>query len=145
MAVAKASAAQTGITFTTWTTLTFGAEAVDTDGIHDNVTNNSRLTLPLTGKWLITGSIYSDISGITSPTKIAIRFLVNGSASPTYGYMDLSTNVPTDPGLSSCAVISASATDYVEMQAIVLGSAGTWATALGGAEIVRFSAFYIGE
>lgn len=41
--------------------LAFGAESFDTDGFHDNSTNNERLTIPtgLGGKYLIAGAVYS--------------------------------------------------------------------------------------
>ena len=44
----------------TWKTMELNSERWDTDGIHDNVTNNSRLTAQTAGKYIITGSIFFD-------------------------------------------------------------------------------------
>jgi len=41
----------------TLTTLAFNSERFDTDGMHDNVTNNSRLTCKTAGKYQITGQV----------------------------------------------------------------------------------------
>lgn len=50
--------ANQSITTATFTQLAFNSERYDTDSIHDNVTNNSRLTCQTAGKYLIIGSIY---------------------------------------------------------------------------------------
>ncbi len=42
----------------TWTTLAFNSEKKDTDAIHDNSTNNSRLTCKTAGAYLIIGMVY---------------------------------------------------------------------------------------
>lgn len=42
----------------TVTVLAFNSERFDTDGIHDTVTNNSRLTCKTAGKYLIIGNIH---------------------------------------------------------------------------------------
>lgn len=44
-ALVNKSATQ-AITGNTWTAVAFGAEVADTDGIHDNSTNNTRMTVP---------------------------------------------------------------------------------------------------
>ena len=51
---------------TTNTILAFNSERYDTDAIHDNVTNNSRLTCKTAGKYLIVGFIrwVSNATGI---------------------------------------------------------------------------------
>ena len=146
IATATKSADQTGMGVNAWTTLAFGAEETDTDTMHDNSTDNSQLLLRIAGKWLVSASIYTDIAGITTPTKIAMRILKNGSTARIYGYMDFPvvTTDPDDPGMSTCAVVSASANDYVEVQTIVLGSSGTYSV-LSTTSITNFSAFYIGE
>lgn len=43
----------------TYTAVTFNTEDYDTDAIHDNVTNNTRFTIPSgkSGKWLISGVV----------------------------------------------------------------------------------------
>jgi hypothetical protein len=43
-----------------WTPVEFDHETYDTDSIHDNVVNNSRLTCKTAGKYIITGSVTWD-------------------------------------------------------------------------------------
>lgn len=45
-----------------WNVLTWPSESYDTDGMHDNVTNNSRLTIPagLGGLWTVFYTFYGD-------------------------------------------------------------------------------------
>ena len=50
------SGAQT-ITNNTATVVTWDVETFDVDGMHDNVTNNSRFTAPVSGKYLVGASI----------------------------------------------------------------------------------------
>jgi len=47
------------ISTSTYTAITFDSEVLDTDGFHNNVTNNERITIPTgkSGKYLITASI----------------------------------------------------------------------------------------
>lgn len=46
-----------GVNNTTWTTVAWNQEEFDTDNIHDNVTNNSRLTCKTAGNYLAWGTI----------------------------------------------------------------------------------------
>jgi hypothetical protein len=50
-------AATQSISNTTFTAMTFTSEVYDSGSYHDNATNTSRLTVPIAGKYLITGSI----------------------------------------------------------------------------------------
>lgn len=50
-------AATQSISNTTFTAMTFTSEEYDSGSYHDNSTNTSRLTVPIAGKYLITGSI----------------------------------------------------------------------------------------
>jgi len=45
------------------TACAFDSESYDTDGIHDPVTNNTRLTCKTPGKYLITGCVAWDANG----------------------------------------------------------------------------------
>jgi len=145
------SSAQTGIAVNTWTAITFNAEEFDTDSIHSTVSNTSRLVAGLTGKYLVGGSIYRDVSGVVTITKVAMAINVNQAGTfggNIYGYMDfpiVSTD-PTDPGTSTSSLISLTAGDYVELFGYTSGASGTWATSTaGGAHITRFWMVYVGE
>jgi len=145
MASVRKTADQTALAVNAFTVITFNTETFDTDGLHDNVTNSSRLTFPLAGKWLVISHIYTDVSGTTVPTKLATRILLNGATTIIYAYQDIMlTGGPTDPGLSSSAIISVAANDYVEMGAYVGATSGTW-VAQFVAGLTAFEAFYIGE
>lgn len=67
----KKSADQTAFDFTGSVNVSWDAEDFDTDGFHDNVTNNSRLTLPayLAGRYIEIGcAMYAtNLSGNNSP------------------------------------------------------------------------------
>lgn len=150
LASVKQSGNQTGIAVNTWTALNFGAELFDTDGIHSTVTNNSRLTLPLVGKWVVWGAIYLDFAGITTPSQVGIRFHLNGLGAGTndifgYNLADAGTLATTGGIGSSAILVTTATTDYVEVAGIVTGAAGTWAAndVYGG--LTNFGAAYIGE
>lgn len=59
------------------TELTFDSEDYDTDGIHDTVTNSSRLTAKTAGKYLIVGNVRwtASMSGLN----VALNILHNGT------------------------------------------------------------------
>jgi hypothetical protein len=65
----------TSIPFAVWTTMNFNQETQDTDGIHDNVTNNSRLTCQTEGYYVIGGAIQfaAQVSGFRG-----LRIRLNG-------------------------------------------------------------------
>lgn len=72
----KRTAAQT-ISDTTFTTINWDAEDYDTAAMHDNATNNSRMTAPTAGKYLLTVVISFDTSGVGF-RKLA--YTINGGA-----------------------------------------------------------------
>jgi hypothetical protein len=69
------STAQT-IPDNTWTVLAFDSERWDTDSIHDNVTNNSRLTCKTAGKYMIEGQVRFDASTVGDR---ALKITLNGT------------------------------------------------------------------
>lgn len=66
------------ITTNTWTTVSFDSEQVDSDGLHDVVTNTSRLTVPagMGGTWRVWGKsgFAETVSAVTG-----LRIEVNGA------------------------------------------------------------------
>jgi hypothetical protein len=48
------------LTHATTSALSFNAERYDTSALHDNVTNNDRLTAPVAGYYLISGTVAFD-------------------------------------------------------------------------------------
>ena len=96
----------------TYTQIPFDNEIYDTDGMHSNVTNNSRFTIP-TGKggyWLITALIQWADSQVGVRL---IRLYVNGVA--TAEYSGLITSAVGNTGLNWSRVVNVSAGDYCEL------------------------------
>src|SRR5947207_13129449 len=60
-------------------TINFDVEDFDTDGLHDNVTNNARLTAPAAGLYLL---LFNGTVSASTPVCSA-RFLQNGTAITT--------------------------------------------------------------
>lgn len=146
MASVTKSADQTGLTNSAWTTVTFDTEAFDTDGMHDNVTNNSRLTAVIAGKYLVTGTLYIDDTNIVTSQTAGIRFIKNGGTTEIFG-QHFEVTVSAIPGaIMSCAVlVSLAASDYMEMQAFCAGGGGGTFDVFKGGPTTRFSICYVGE
>jgi hypothetical protein len=96
---------------TTYTAIAFTAEDWDTDAIHDNSTNNTRLTVPSGkgGKWEISGVVtMAEQSGYR-----AVRIYKNGSGliSP------ITCNATTgdNTSLPVSLILDLSAGDYIEV------------------------------
>lgn len=87
--------------------LAFNNEDIDTDGFHDNATNNSRLTIPAgkTGKYLVSGYIYRGSSDTPE-----LYFLVNNTTRVRGSY------TATAWAGGPRAIVSLTAADYIEMQ-----------------------------
>jgi hypothetical protein len=66
--------ANQSIASATTTTLSFDSEVFDTDGFHDNVTNNDRITIPTgkAGKYLFTIIVYWGTSNTTGVREIQL-------------------------------------------------------------------------
>lgn len=98
------------ISSATDTAIAFNGEVWDTDSYHDNVTNNSRLTLPVTGRYNICGTIAWE--ALDNTDRYA-RLYLNGSevamlwrlelGSATYGAVNFSMD------------FEGSAADYAEI------------------------------
>ena len=91
------------------TLITWDTETVDTDGFHDNVTNNSRLTVPSTGTYEIVGNLFWSY-GATGPTMFHIY--KNGTSIYQRFYAD--PNISANGGVSGVWVGTATAGDYFQ-------------------------------
>jgi hypothetical protein len=80
------------IAHNTATTITFNAESYDTNTYHDNVTNNSRLTVPSTGYYLVNALVqydgnstgYRDIILLKNGSQVT--YFARGADATTTGY-----------------------------------------------------------
>jgi hypothetical protein len=98
------------ISTATNTALTWDTENFDTDTLHSTVSNTSRLTASVTGKWRVNGSAMFAASG-TGSRNIFIR--KNGSTNYADIYMP---SIAGDPfTLSISDTIDLTAGDYVEL------------------------------
>jgi hypothetical protein len=129
--VYKASGQSIGTTFVA---VTFDTENYDTNTYHDNVTNNSRLTIPSDGYYRITGVVTTESNAaagarirVDGSTIIAAVAVGNGGASVTNGAI-----VTTDYYLTT--------SQYVEL----LGYFGATVTSTSGAAGCNFSIYKIG-
>lgn len=96
-----------------WKTLAFNLEDFDTDDIHNNATNNSRLTCKTAGKYLIGGVVRwsPNATGIRSA-----RIYLNG-ATVIAEVTDVNAGGADDIALDVQTVYDLAANDYVELQA----------------------------
>ena len=107
----NAVAAMTNIT---WTAVPFNSELYDfSTPMHDNVTNNSRVTSQVTGKYIISASISFTASNVAAPIR-GIKFRLNGTTdiARVYGPGIQSATEVVD--LSLTTVYNLAAGDYVE-------------------------------
>lgn len=100
------------ISNTTFTVIGFDAEVVDGDGMHDNSTNNSRLTVVTAGVWVFGGCFGYDTNTTGQRQWI---FRVNGSTL----YAMARRGAPGTGGFNNAEVVTTPplplvATDYVE-------------------------------
>jgi len=95
----------------TWTALSFNAETFDDDTMHDNSTNNSRITIKSAGRYLVTGSaLYTANNG--SGNRMAAIY-VNGSLY-SYGSSRIAGSATNVELLTICDVIVLAVNDYVQ-------------------------------
>ena len=101
---------QTGVTAltTSWVSCAFAAESFDTDTMHSNVTNNTRITFTTAGKYLVGGIVASGAN-----TVIGARVRLNGTT-----VLGAQVQGNSGAGERACVttVYDAAASDYVELQ-----------------------------
>ena len=100
------------------TILAFNAEDFDTDGMHDNATNNSRITINTAGVYLVIASVRYT-AGVSDDTRISI--LKNG------GNVGIDERGPnnTRSGQQVMGYYDLAAADYLEAQVYQNNSANT--------------------
>ena len=97
----------------TLTTISWDSENFDTDGFHDNVTNNSRITIPSgkAGKYLFT-SIINWNNNATGYREV--RFTKNGTAQ---SYANIAATPTGEAGTVITQILNLAVADYVEIKA----------------------------
>lgn len=102
----------TGTAFT-WSSVAFNAEMYDPTGMHDNATNNSRITIATTGYYRLAGR-----SRTAANTGLGVQFAVSGTA---VADTDNWAAYVTGPGVadaSTTATLYLTAGQYVELQVV---------------------------
>jgi len=94
---------------TTFTTIAFQTEDFDTDTIHDNSTNNSRLTIKTAGKYLVGTTVTTAVN-----QSMAVRILYN-SASVISGLQSAGNGADDSRAIST--FFNFNVNDFVEVQA----------------------------
>ena len=129
----------------TATAVSFDGENFDTDGYHDNSTNNSRITIPTGkgGKYVV--SARATFASNTTDQR-RIQFRVNGSAT-AIDLFTTSTGVAGEPfGMQTTRFLSLNAGDYVEMFAYQAsgGNLTLYGDTGAGTGVTFFGAMYLG-
>jgi hypothetical protein len=116
-ALVRKSVDQTAANYSGTTVVSWDQEVYDTDGFHDNVTNNTRLTIPVgVSKVRVSGCLY--ITSNTSGSFVLAEVLKNGAAYDGMATQITSTSAATNNTQTFSAVVSVSAGDYFEMYSL---------------------------
>lgn len=136
--VYRATTAQS-IPNATLTPIQFNAEDFDSDALHDNATNNTRLTIPAgyAGKWVVLGFIQYAANATGRRQAYVMK---NGASAAYY-------SVPAYTGGGSTVVfvdtvLNLAAADYLELSAYQ--ESGGALNAEAGTAVTWFAAYYLG-
>lgn len=106
------SAAQT-LTNNTFTYLTFDVDYIDTDGIHDTATNNSRLTCITPGDYFFYGQVYFAANATSTR-----RVLVEKNRTTTHADVGRVAESTGATRINFHGMVTLVAGDYLELDAI---------------------------
>ena len=117
-----------------WTSISYDTEEWDTDNIHDNVTNNSRLTCQTPGRYLIYTSLR--FLEVATGARLA-RIIKNGTTVVALAY--IGKDADNRFAIAITTVVNLVANDYIETQAYqssgaslnIIGATGEGGTRLG--------------
>ena len=105
---------------TTFASVAFNTENFDTDTMHDNSTNNSRITIKTAGKYSIGGQI-----NIAANLALGLRLLVNGGS--VIGRIFQGNSGVTE-GANIDTIYDFAVNDYIELQGAVGSGTATTST-----------------
>lgn len=95
----------------TATALTADTESFNTDSLHSTVSNTSRITVPVTGYYLLNCNVYF---AANTTGKRVVDFRLNGTTFFGTSAVDPDGSL-TDPNIPITAIVLLAATDYVEV------------------------------
>lgn len=123
----------------------FGGENYDTDGFHDNTTNNSRITIPtgLGGTYMLEAHVMIDYS--TQPSYVDLSIRANGSMENNRairgGIFGWPTGVSRMIFKATGIVYNCVATDYFDVTIATSGGSFTATPLVGGSTTVTATYF----
>lgn len=96
-----------------WTTLSFDQEEFDDLSYHDTSTNNSRLTVPVAGRYLVSG-----VLSFSAPdnSRFGARIIKNGVTTGFIPTVDIATGAGVAQFVNVSWVFDLAANEYVELQ-----------------------------
>lgn len=99
------------------TTRSWNTDEIDTAAIHDPVTNNSRFTVPVTGKYLLICNLRYQTGAVSAGTCRSL-YKVNGVVGTTMNLVSIPIS-GSNPTLvvAGATILSLTAGDYVEFMA----------------------------
>jgi hypothetical protein len=103
--------------FAAWTTITFNTEDYDTSSFHDNVTNNSRITIPA-GLGGIYSVVWATASTSNSHPFTHVRVNKNWTEVSRSPWVAAATWTPVVPSFTPriATILKLAAWDYIELQ-----------------------------
>jgi hypothetical protein len=96
-----------GQSYSTGTTIAFGAEDFDDDTMHDNVTNNTRITIKTPGTYMIG----ANVAGSATTSTLGVKLQLNGTTMIASGGGGYANN----GGSSVVTVRTFALNDYIEV------------------------------
>ena len=104
------------ISHNTQTAIEFDTERFDTEGYHDNSTNNTRLTIPAAGHYQVGGSLILAGEVSSTPSSRQLQIQLNGTTQISNIKMVVDVYVASDTtGLETSTVYEFAEGDYVEL------------------------------
>ena len=124
------------------TAIQFGVDTYDPGGFHDPVTNNTRLTMPVTGRYMVGGVV--TLTGLTGTTHRAVYLAKNGSITirPTAAELVVPNADTVAMPVAEFDIYSAG--DYLELYVWHNASGPLTAKAQGGIYATNFWVHYLG-
>lgn len=103
------------LTTGTWAAIAFDGENYDVGNFHSNVTNNTRMTIPITGKYSLKGNARFQDVGTAVVTTRGLYFRLNGTTIIGLAREPSIPNDGSDIGIAVDWLLTAG--DYVELMA----------------------------
>lgn len=110
----RKAADQTAANYVSGAAVAWDTESYDTDGFHDNVTNNTRLTVPAgVTKVCVTGCIYATLSNSTSQVQLRKNGVSSGDSFANQNAATIGSTV--DGNQAETGIVDVSTGDYFEL------------------------------